>query len=80
LRMKRADSSPPPSSCATIINTLQEENIYLTCPLEKIRQYPIEVQKRPGYDLSHPFLGYVGLQTPLNMLHPDMQFNGDLFS
>ncbi|KAL2421942.1 Dioxygenase himG [Exophiala dermatitidis] len=53
----------------------QEENIYLSTPLEKIKDYSMEMQKQLGYDLSFPFLGYVDMQTPLKLLNPDLKAN-----
>lgn len=51
----------------------QEENQYLANSIEAIRDLPLVLQERMGYGLSKPFLGWVDLQSPMAMLHPDEQ-------
>ncbi|KAK3997958.1 phytanoyl dioxygenase family [Cladorrhinum sp. PSN332] len=47
----------------------QEENQYLANPLEKVRQYPTELQKLIGYQVSNPFLGWLDLDDPRKALY-----------
>ncbi|KAK4159046.1 hypothetical protein QBC43DRAFT_222943 [Cladorrhinum sp. PSN259] len=47
----------------------QEENQYLANPLEKVRQYPAELQKLIGYQVSNPFLGWLDLDDPRKALY-----------
>ncbi|KIW31840.1 uncharacterized protein PV07_03433 [Cladophialophora immunda] len=46
----------------------QEENMPLAVPTEKIAQYPTEIQAKLGYDVSAPYLGWVDLRSPLEVL------------
>lgn len=50
-------------------NVRQEENQYLAVPLEVVRQYPEDIQRLLGYDVAPPFLGYVELADPHDLLH-----------
>ncbi|KAK4225457.1 phytanoyl dioxygenase family [Podospora fimiseda] len=47
----------------------QEENQYLANPLGKVRQYPTELQKLIGYQVSNPFLGWLDLDDPRKALY-----------
>ncbi|KAI5477095.1 Phytanoyl-CoA dioxygenase [Pseudohyphozyma bogoriensis] len=47
----------------------QEENQYLAVPAEKVRKFPLEIQKKMGYELSEPFGGWVDLDSPLVWLN-----------
>lgn len=49
----------------------QEENQYLANNIESIRGLPPALQERMGYGVSRPFLGWVDLQSPMMMLHPE---------
>ncbi|KAF2135830.1 uncharacterized protein K452DRAFT_260076 [Aplosporella prunicola CBS 121167] len=46
----------------------QEENQYLANPIEKVKEYPADIQQMIGYHISKPFLGWVDLQDPRKML------------
>ncbi|KAJ5560298.1 hypothetical protein N7513_002697 [Penicillium frequentans] len=46
----------------------QEENQYLATPLERIREYPEYIQRLIGYNVSHPFLGWLDLEDPRKAL------------
>jgi len=46
----------------------QEENQYLSNSMDKVREYPVELQKFIGYQLSNPYLGWVDLQDPRKVL------------
>ncbi|EXJ83942.1 hypothetical protein A1O3_04609 [Capronia epimyces CBS 606.96] len=46
----------------------QEENQYLTTPLDVMRTYPLEVMKMAGYQASLPYLGWVNLEDPIHVL------------
>ncbi|KAK4498375.1 hypothetical protein PRZ48_011033 [Zasmidium cellare] len=47
----------------------QEENQYLAVPQEAVKQYPPEIQKLLGYNVSKPFLGWVDLDDPRKALY-----------
>lgn len=48
----------------------QEENQYLSVPIETVRQLPERVQRLMGYEMGCYALGYVGdLQNPMSLLH-----------
>lgn len=49
----------------------QEENQFLANSLDSIRGLPLALQARMGYGLSRPFLGWVDLQSPMLLLHPE---------
>lgn len=49
----------------------QEQNMFLTIPKEILRTYGEVAVKRLGYDLGNPFLGWVDLRTPLNIVFPE---------
>ncbi len=58
----------------------QEENQYLCNDAEKIKQLPIWLQKFAGYSISEPFMGWVEMDDPIRVLHPDMpKRKGDLY-
>ncbi|KAK9856889.1 phytanoyl-CoA dioxygenase family protein [Penicillium brevicompactum] len=59
----------------------QEENQYLAVPLEKVREYPLEMQRLIGYQVSQPFLGWLDLDDPRKALMGDGWENnrGDLY-
>ncbi|RDW58182.1 hypothetical protein BP6252_13593 [Coleophoma cylindrospora] len=50
----------------------QEENQYLANSIDSIRGLPPALQERMGYGLSRPFLGWVNLQSPMYILHPEV--------
>lgn len=60
---------------------LQEENQYLANPLDKVREYPEDLQKLIGYKVSNPFLGWVDLGDPRKALYGDdwKASGGDLY-
>ncbi|KAL8950905.1 MAG: hypothetical protein Q9222_003083 [Ikaeria aurantiellina] len=47
----------------------QEENQYLANEVEQVRRLPVPVQKFMGWELSLPFMGWVGLDDPICSLH-----------
>jgi len=50
----------------------QEENQYLSVPIETVRELPDRVQRLMGYEMGCYALGYVGdLQNPMAMLRDD---------
>lgn len=53
----------------------QEENQYLAVPRERILEYPEEVQRLLGYDLSVPFCGWYEMQDP-HLLLQGSEANG----
>ena len=54
----------------------QEENQYLCNDVEKIKKLPIWLQRFCGYEMSKPFMGYVELDDPIKVLHPDFKTDG----
>ncbi|EED21074.1 phytanoyl-CoA dioxygenase family protein [Talaromyces stipitatus ATCC 10500] len=46
----------------------QEENQYLANPIEKVREYPVDMQRLIGYQVSQPFLGWLDLDDPRKAL------------
>ncbi|KAL8670382.1 MAG: hypothetical protein Q9168_005077 [Polycauliona sp. 1 TL-2023] len=46
----------------------QEENQYLANDVERVRRLPVQLQKFMGWELSLPFMGWVGLDAPLRLL------------
>ncbi|KAJ5895360.1 phytanoyl-CoA dioxygenase family protein [Penicillium taxi] len=46
----------------------QMENIYLTLPLEKVREYSPWMQKRLGFSASSPLCGHIDLKDPREVL------------
>ena len=48
----------------------QEENQYLANEIEAIKRLPDWLQERVGFGLSRPFLGWVNLSNPMQVLHP----------
>ena len=57
----------------------QEENQYLCNDVEKIKKLPIWLQRFCGYQMSKPFMGYVELDDPIKLLHPDIETDADRF-
>jgi ectoine hydroxylase-related dioxygenase (phytanoyl-CoA dioxygenase family) len=58
----------------------QEENQYLANSIDSIRGLPAALKERMGYGLSRPFMGWVELQSPMLMLHPeDSKYQKDLY-
>lgn len=60
---------------------MQEENQYLASPIEKIKGYPVEMQRLIGYKVSEPFLGWLDLDDPRKALVDEKEWvrSGDLF-
>lgn len=55
----------------------QEENQYLSVPLETVRQLPERVQRLMGYEMGCYALGYVDdLRNPMALLRPDGDADG----
>ncbi|KAI9734028.1 MAG: hypothetical protein M1834_002685 [Cirrosporium novae-zelandiae] len=46
----------------------QEENFYLSLPLDLVKKYPLPVQRRLGYDVAVPNLGWVDHASPLETI------------
>ncbi|KAF2792441.1 phytanoyl-dioxygenase family protein [Melanomma pulvis-pyrius CBS 109.77] len=46
----------------------QEENQYLANSLESVKRYSPDIQKMIGYQVSNPFLGWVNLEDPRQLL------------
>ena len=46
----------------------QEENQYVAVPRERVLQYPEQVQRLLGYDLSVPYCGWYEMQDPHTLL------------
>jgi hypothetical protein len=61
------------------VEKTQEENQYLSVPREKVLEYPEHVQRKIGYELSQPYLGWVDLADPLAFLKGEDVTPGDLF-
>lgn len=59
----------------------QEENQYLAVPIEKVRDYPVEIQRLIGYQVSQPFLGWLDLDDPRKAVVGDAweDKRGDLY-
>jgi ectoine hydroxylase-related dioxygenase (phytanoyl-CoA dioxygenase family) len=55
----------------------QEQNMYLTIPFEILRGYGENVSRRLGYDMGNPFLGWVDLKDPLNLVFPERVTDGN---
>lgn len=51
----------------------QEENQYLSLPVEQARTLPESLQRLIGYDLGGPYLGFVEEGNPLVLLHGDRE-------
>lgn len=56
----------------------QEENYYLSVPLDVAKTFSLELQKFIGYDISEPFLGWVGNNNPRCVLDPSLVGNKDM--
>ena len=50
----------------------QEEIQYLANDWEEVKKLPPCLQERMGYGISRPFLGWVNLESPMDILHPEM--------
>ena len=46
----------------------QEENQYLANEMERVGRLPVHLQKFMGWELSLPFMGWVGLDDPICLL------------
>ncbi|KAJ9148689.1 Phytanoyl-CoA dioxygenase family protein [Pleurostoma richardsiae] len=57
----------------------QEENQFLTVTRERLLEYPEHVQKKLGYELSQPYMGWVDLADPLAFVKGEETKPGDLF-
>lgn len=58
----------------------QEENQYLCNDREAVKRLPVWLQRFAGYGISEPFMGWVEMDDPLRVLHPDMpKREGDLY-
>jgi ectoine hydroxylase-related dioxygenase (phytanoyl-CoA dioxygenase family) len=55
----------------------QEQNMFLTVPFEILRTYGEKTAKRIGYDMGNPFLGWVDLKDPLNLVFPETVSDGN---
>ena len=55
----------------------QEENQYLCNDVEKIKKLPLWLQMFCGWSMSKPFMGWVDLDDPIKLLHPDLKLEGD---
>ncbi|KAL8659879.1 MAG: hypothetical protein Q9202_006905 [Teloschistes flavicans] len=49
----------------------QEENQYLANDIEAVKALPVHLQKFMGWELSLPFMGWVGLEDPISLLNED---------
>ena len=58
----------------------QEENQYLCNDVESIKRLPIWLQRFCGYGMSMPFMGYVELDDPIKVLHPEFEGEGNLLN
>ncbi|EXJ54950.1 uncharacterized protein A1O5_12861 [Cladophialophora psammophila CBS 110553] len=57
----------------------QEENQYLAVPREQLLQYPEFVQRKIGYEISEPYLGWVNLADPLKFVKGEDTKMSDLY-
>ncbi|KIW21096.1 hypothetical protein PV08_01675 [Exophiala spinifera] len=57
----------------------QEENQYLAVPREQLLQYPEFVQRKIGYEISEPYLGWVNLADPLKFVKGEETQMSDLY-
>lgn len=48
-------------------------------PREKLLEYPEFVQRKIGYEVSQPYLGWVDLDDPLKVVKGEKSEMGDLF-
>lgn len=49
----------------------QEENQYITIPDKVIREHDRKTQKLLGWGLSDPMMGWVNMEDPQKLLHPE---------
>ena len=57
----------------------QEENQYLANEVERVRRLPVHLQKFMGWQLSLPFMGWVGLDDPICLLSGEESEVGGYF-
>ncbi|KAF2671667.1 PhyH-domain-containing protein [Microthyrium microscopicum] len=57
----------------------QEENQYLAISRERILELPEQAQKKLGYEMSAPFVGWVDLVDPLAFIKGEKVQAGDVF-
>lgn len=62
-----------------LLTSPQEENQYLVVPREKLLQYPEFVQRKIGYEISEPYLGWVHLADPLMFVKGENTKMSDLY-
>ena len=55
----------------------QDENQYLCNDLKKIKKLPLWLQMFCGWSMSKPFMGWVDLDDPIKLLHPNLELEGD---
>lgn len=51
----------------------------MTIPKERLLQYPEFVQRKVGYEISQPYLGWVELADPLDFVKGNETTHGDLY-
>lgn len=51
----------------------QEENQFLTVPLDVAKKYDQDIQVYMGYHISEPACGYVDQQDPIALLRPELK-------
>jgi hypothetical protein len=64
---------------ANILTGVQEENQYLVVSREQLLQYPEFVQRKIGYEISEPYLGWVDLADPLKFVKGEDTKMSDLY-
>lgn len=57
----------------------QEENQFIAVPRETVLQYPEYVQRKLGYEMSHPYMGWVELVDPLTYIKSGKGVHEDHF-
>ena len=55
----------------------QEENQYLCNDVEAIKRLPLWLQMFCGWSISKPFMGWVELDNPIKVLHPEYEVDDD---
>lgn len=68
--------------CLNLANSsccYQEENQYVAVPRAKLLEYPEHIQRKIGYEMSAPYVGWVEVGDPLPYVTGKKQILGDLF-
>ena len=57
----------------------QEADQYLACEKGRVVELPVELRKFIGYALAGPFMGWVEVNDPMNVIELEAKSLGDLW-